>query len=132
MKARYEYGPIMTIKVAQRGAIPPFIVMDVMRDAARLEADGRNIVHLEVGQPSTGIPEAAAAQVRKRIGSDALAYTLAAGILELRARIAQHYHATYEVAVDAARVFATMGSSSGFLLAFLAAFDVGDRVALAT
>ena len=121
----------MTIKIATRGQVPPFIVMDVMRDAARLEAEGKRIVHLEVGQPSTGIPAAAAARVRDMIGADALGYTVAGGIPELRARIAAHYLSVHGVSVDPRRVFITTGSSGAFLLAFLAAFEVGDRVALA-
>jgi aspartate/methionine/tyrosine aminotransferase len=131
-KAGCEYGHRMTIKQSTRGSVPPFIVMDVMRDAARLEAEGRSIIHLEVGQPSTGIPDAAAAEVRKRIGTDALGYTVAAGIPELRTAIARHYARTYNVEVDPARIFVTTGSSTGFLLAFLASFDARDRVALAS
>jgi aspartate/methionine/tyrosine aminotransferase len=121
----------MALKVSARGQVPPFIVMDMMRDAARLEADGRRIVHLEVGQPSTGIPAAAAARVRELIGREPLGYTVAAGLPELRARIAAHYRASYGVSVDPAQVFVTTGSSAGFMLAFLAAFAPGDRVALA-
>ncbi len=121
----------MTIKIATRGQVPPFIVMDVMRDAARLEAEGKRVVHLEVGQPSTGIPAAAAARVREMIGVDPLGYTVAGGVPELRARIAAHYHDVHGVAVDPRRVFITTGSSGAFLLGFLAAFAVGDRVALA-
>ncbi len=121
----------MTIKIAARGQVPPFIVMDVMRDAARLEAEGKRVVHLEVGQPSTGIPAAAAARVREMIGVNALGYTVAGGIPELRARIAAHYHDVHGVSVDPRRVFITTGSSGAFMLAFLAAFAAGDRVALA-
>ena len=121
----------MTIKIAARGQVPPFIVMDVMRDAARLEAEGKRVVHLEVGQPSTGLPAAAAARVREMIGVNALGYTVAGGIPELRARIAAHYHDVHGVSVDPRRVFITTGSSGAFMLAFLAAFAAGDRVALA-
>jgi aspartate/methionine/tyrosine aminotransferase len=121
----------MTIKTAARGLVPPFIVMDMMRDAAQLEAQGRRIVHLEVGQPSTGLPAKAAARLRDLIGQDPLGYTVASGLAELRRRIVAHYHATYGVAVDESRVFVTTGSSGGFMLAFLAAFAPGDRVALA-
>ncbi|TAK98571.1 MAG: aminotransferase class I/II-fold pyridoxal phosphate-dependent enzyme [Rhodospirillaceae bacterium] len=122
----------MAIKIARRGLIPPFIVMDVMRDAARLEAEGRHILHLEVGQPSTGLPAAAAARVRDLVGRDTLGYTVAAGIPELRTRIAHHYGEAYGAKVDPEQIFVTTGSSTGFLLAFLAAFEAGDRVALAT
>ncbi len=122
----------MAIKTAQRGLIPPFIVMDVMRDAARLEADGRSIIHLEVGQPSTGIPADAAARVRDLVGRQALGYTVAEGIPELRARIARHYADVHDMTVDPRQIYITTGSSTGFQLAFLAAFEAGDRVALAS
>src|SRR4051812_24631056 len=121
----------MTLKTATRGLVPPFIVMDVMRDAARLEAEGKRIVHLEVGQPSTGIPAAAAARVRELVGREALGYTVAAGIPGLRERIAAHYRSTHGVTISPEQIFATTGSSGGFMLAFLAAFAAGDRVALA-
>ena len=121
----------MTIKVAKRALVPPFIVMDVMRDAAALEAQGRSIIHLEVGQPSTGIPRAAARKIAATLEADPLGYTVASGLPTLCARIAQHYRDTSNVAVDPGRIFVTTGSSGGFVLAFLAAFEAGDRVALA-
>jgi len=121
----------MAIKVARRALVPPFMVMDVMRDAAALEAAGRNIVHLEVGQPSTGIPQAAAEHVARILGGDALGYTLAGGLPALCQRIARHYGDTYGIAVSPDRIFVTTGSSGAFVLAFLAAFEPGDRVALA-
>lgn len=121
----------MTLKISSRGQIDPFIVMDVMRDANALDATGANIVHLEVGQPGTPAPErvreaAAAAALSERLG-----YTDAMGIVPLRERIARHYRDFYDVEVDPAGVVVTTGSSGSFLLSFLAAFDEGDRVALA-
>ncbi len=121
----------MAIKIAQRGLVPPFMVMDVMRDAAALEAAGRSIIHLEVGQPSTGIPKAAAQKVAQILGGDPLGYTVAGGLPVLCGRIAEHYRDMYGVDVSPDRIFATTGSSGGFILAFLSAFEVGDRVALA-
>jgi len=121
----------MTIKVAARALVPPFIVMDVMRDAAALEAAGRHIIHLEVGQPSTGIPEGARAHVAEMLAGDNLGYTLAGGLPALCARVARHYGEVYGVDLDPRRIFITTGSSAGFVLAFLAAFEAGDRVALA-
>lgn len=121
----------MTLKVSTRGRIDPFIVMDVMREANALAAAGEDIVHLEVGQPGTPAPakvrEAAAAAIR----DERLGYTDALGIPALRERIAAHYDSMYGVDVAPDRIVVTTGSSGGFLLAFLAAFDVGDRVALA-
>ena len=121
----------MPLKVSTRGRIDPFIVMDVMREANALAAAGEDIVHLEVGQPGTAAPvrvrEAAVAAVR----DEQLGYTDALGIPALRERIAAHYESMYGIAVARERIVVTTGSSGGFLLAFLAAFDVGDRVALA-
>ncbi|MBT5241836.1 MAG: aminotransferase class I/II-fold pyridoxal phosphate-dependent enzyme [Rhodospirillaceae bacterium] len=122
----------MVLKASERGKIPPFIVMDVMKAASALEMDGREIVHLEVGQPDTGLPMNAVEPVRKLIGEAALGYTIANGIFELRERIVGHYKVNYGVQVDAESIFITTGSSAGFQLAFLSAFDPGDRVALAS
>jgi aspartate/methionine/tyrosine aminotransferase len=125
----------MPLKTARRADIAPFIVMDVMRAAwardGRL-ADPRDAtVRMEVGQPGTPAPAAVRAAAKAAIDSDLLGYTEAMGIEPLRARIARHYAETYGVALDPARICVTTGSSGGFLLAFLAAFDAGDRVALA-
>ncbi|MDP2408835.1 MAG: aminotransferase class I/II-fold pyridoxal phosphate-dependent enzyme [Pseudolabrys sp.] len=116
---------------SNRSNVPPFIVMDVMAAAAQLEAQGRHVIHMEVGQPAapaaaTAIAAAQAALFRGRIG-----YTEALGIPTLRARIARHYGEAYGLDVDPARVVVTTGSSGGFILAFLALFEPGDRVALA-
>jgi aspartate/methionine/tyrosine aminotransferase len=121
----------MTLKVAGRGIVPPFIVMDVMREANRREQAGDDVVHLEVGQPSTGVPARALAVAKRIMDKDPLGYALASGNDALRARIARHYHDTYGVQVPAERVVITTGSSGGFLLAFLTAFDAGDRVGVA-
>jgi len=121
----------MSFKAAKRGQVPPFMVMDVMRDAAALERAGRSVIHCEVGQPSTGIPRAALARIEKALHVDALGYTLAHGIEPLRDRIAKHYRDMYGASVPAESIFVTTGSSGGFVLAFLSAFEVGDRVALA-
>lgn len=125
----------MPLKTARRAGIAPFIVMDVMRAAwARDDrlADPRDAtVRMEVGQPGTPAPAAVRAAAKAAIDSDLLGYTEAMGIEPLRARIARHYAETYGVALDPTRICVTTGSSGGFLLAFLAAFDAGDRVALA-
>ena len=123
----------MTLKLSRRGQVPPFIVMDVMRAAAEREATGADVLHLEVGQPSTGAPrkvlEAAEAALKS---GEALGYTLALGIPELRDAIARHYRDFYGVSVPAERIVVTTGSSGAFLLGFLAAFDAGERVAMAS
>ena len=122
----------MALKRAARGSsVPPFIVMDVMRAANERAAAGEDIVHLEVGQPSTPAPRAVLDAAAAVLETDPLGYTDATGIGNLRLRIARHYRERYGVDVDPARVVVTTGSSGGFVLAFLAAFDPGDRVALA-
>jgi aspartate/methionine/tyrosine aminotransferase len=121
----------MALKQARRGRIPPFIVMDVMREANRLAASGADILHLEVGQPSTGAPSKVIAAAERLLRASPLGYTDALGIPALREGIAAHYRRCYGVAVDPGQVAVTVGASGAFLLGFLAAFDAGDRVALA-
>ncbi|MCF8481399.1 MAG: aminotransferase class I/II-fold pyridoxal phosphate-dependent enzyme [Rhodospirillum sp.] len=121
----------MALKVARRGQVPPFIVMDVMRAAAEREAEGADVLHLEVGQPATGLPEVCRSEVADRVRADTMGYTVALGLPELRQAIARDYRITQGAEIDPARIVVTTGSSSGFILAFLSAFDIGDRVALA-
>ncbi len=122
----------MTLKASKRGAIAPFIVMDVMRAANERAADGHHVLHLEVGQPGTPAPRAVLDAARGALATDRLGYTDALGIEPLRRRIAGHYGAWHAVDIDWRRVVATTGSSGAFILAFLAAFDAGDRVVLAS
>jgi len=119
------------LQPSARSAVPPFMVMDVMAAAAKLEAQGRRIIHMEVGQPAAGAPAAAIAAARTALSSGRLGYTEALGILSLRRRIARAYAEWHGLDVDPARIVVTTGSSGGFILAFLAAFEAGDRVAMA-
>jgi len=121
----------VALKVARRGAVPPFIAMEVLRDANERAARGENILHLEVGQPSTSAPRGVIEAAKRALDRDQLGYTEALGIAPLRQRIARHYRDMHGISVDPARVVVTTGSSGAFLLSFLAAFDPGDRVALA-
>lgn len=122
----------MVLKVSKRGTIPPFIVMDVMRDANEREARGEGVLHLEVGQPGTSAPDPVLEAAKAAMAGDRLGYTDALGLPALKARIVRHYQDYYGVRVDPERVVVTTGSSGGFVLAFLSAFDAGDRVALAS
>ena len=121
----------MALKVSRRGQIPPFIVMDVMRAANERAAAGADVLHLEVGQPATGAPAGVIAAAHAALGNDRLGYTEAFGLPALRERIAGHYRDAYKIVIDPARIVLTTGSSGAFVLAFLAAFEAGDRVALA-
>jgi aspartate/methionine/tyrosine aminotransferase len=104
--------------------------MDVMQAAARAEAAGRHIIHMEVGQPGTGAPRGAAQALTEAMAQGPLGYTMALGLPALRARIAQMYGEWYNVDLDPGRVVITSGSSGGFILAFTALFDSGDRVGI--
>ncbi|HLW27812.1 MAG TPA: aminotransferase class I/II-fold pyridoxal phosphate-dependent enzyme [Kiloniellales bacterium] len=121
----------MSLKVARRGQIPPFIVMDVLRAANERAAAGNSVLHLELGQPGSPAPAGVRAAAARALEQDAIGYTDALGLTDLREAIARHYKESYNVSVTAERVAATVGSSAGFLLTFLAAFEAGDRVALA-
>ena len=123
----------MPLKTTSTNAVPAFLAMAVMNASSQLEATGADVIHLELGQPSSPPPEAV-----NRALADALAqnsthgYSLAFGETALRRRIAAHYADFYGVTTDPDRVVITPGSSLAFALAFLAAFDRGDRIALAT
>jgi aspartate/methionine/tyrosine aminotransferase len=114
-----------------RSNVPPFMAMDVMAAAARLEAKGRRIVHMEVGQPAAGAPSTAIAAVRAALGNAAHGYTETLGVASLRRRIARSYAEWHGLDVDVERIVVTTGSSAGFMLAFLAVCEPGDRVAVA-
>jgi aspartate/methionine/tyrosine aminotransferase len=114
-----------------RSDVPPFMVMDVMAAAARIEAAGGRVIHMEVGQPAAPAPSTAIEAARSAL-SGRIAYTEALGIPSLRARIARHYREVHGCDLDPARVVVTTGSSAGFILAFLALFEPGDRVAIAS
>ncbi|MBX3456189.1 aminotransferase class I/II-fold pyridoxal phosphate-dependent enzyme [Ferrovibrio sp.] len=115
---------------SKRGNIDPFFVMEVMKAAAAREAEGGDVIHMEVGQPSTPAPRAAIEAALREAQRDPLGYTLALGLAPLREAIARHYRDYYGLSVPAERIVVTTGSSAGFQLAFLAAFDAGDSVAL--
>jgi len=113
-----------------RSNVPPFMVMDVMAAAARIEAAGGHVIHMEVGQPSAPAPKAAIAAAQHALSHGRIDYTSALGISSLRERIARHYRDSYGCSVNAEQIVITTGSSGAFILAFLALFEPGDRVAV--
>jgi aspartate/methionine/tyrosine aminotransferase len=114
-----------------RSDVPPFIVMDVMEAAARIEAKGGRVIHMEVGQPFASAPATAIAAAQAALQAGRVAYTAALGIPSLRQRIARHYADTQGLDIDPERIAVTTGSSGAFILAFLALFEPGDRIAIA-
>jgi aspartate/methionine/tyrosine aminotransferase len=107
------------------------MVMDVMAAAARIEAAGGHVVHMEVGQPAASAPASAIAAAQAALAAGRLDYTEALGVPSLRARIARYYAERHALALDPTRIAVTTGSSAAFIMAFLALFDAGDRVAVA-
>lgn len=120
----------MSIKISQRGDVQPFVVMDMLAAANALEAQGRDIIHMDAGQPSARAPKPAVAAARKMLDTGAIGYTEALGMPPLRSGIAAHYRSVYDLDIPDSRIVVTTGSSGGFLLAFLALFDEGDRIVL--
>jgi aspartate/methionine/tyrosine aminotransferase len=113
-----------------RSNVPPFMVMDVMAAAARIEAAGGHVIHMEVGQPAAPAPKSAILAAHAALDGARIDYTSALGIPSLRQRISRHYRETYGFAVDSERIIVTTGSSGAFILGFLAMFEPGDRVAV--
>jgi aspartate/methionine/tyrosine aminotransferase len=125
----------VALKIGRSAAAPPFIVMDVIAAAnarqASLPDSAPNVIRMEVGQPGTGAPAGAVAAARDALRSgDPLGYTEAFGRISLRQRIVAHIRDWYGLDIPLARVAVTVGASGAFPLAFLGAFDPGDRIAL--
>ncbi|MBT8227149.1 MAG: aminotransferase class I/II-fold pyridoxal phosphate-dependent enzyme [Dactylosporangium sp.] len=119
------------MKVSQRSLVPPFTVMEIIAAANARRAAGHRVLNLCMGEPSAGTPAAVRELAKALLDTHPLGYTEAIGTPQLRAAIAAHYHRWYGVEVDPGQVAVTTGSSGAFLLAFLAAFEPGDRVAVA-
>ncbi|MCB0906624.1 MAG: pyridoxal phosphate-dependent aminotransferase [Nocardioidaceae bacterium] len=118
--------------VATRANVPPFHVMDVLAAAAERGRTHGDVVNMAAGQPMTGAPRPVREEAARLLGTDdPLGYSVATGIPELREAIARHHQRTHGIDVSADDIVVTTGSSGGFLLAFLAAFEAGDRVAMA-
>src|SRR6201747_3141629 len=118
------------LTASRRSDVPPFMVMDVMAAAARIEAAGGHVIHMEVGQPAASAPKVAISAAHAALDQVRIDYTSALGIASLRTRIARYYRDTYGCSVDPERIVVPTGSSGGFILAFLSMFEPGDRVAV--
>jgi aspartate/methionine/tyrosine aminotransferase len=124
--------PADRFTVASRANVPPFHVMDLLAAAAERQRTHGDLVNMVAGQPSTGAPAPVRDEaVRLLQSGDPLGYTVATGVPELREAIAGHHRRTHGIEVTREDVVVTTGSSGGFLLAFLAAFEAGNRVVMA-
>lgn len=121
----------MPLKTARRGRIPPFIVMEMLSLANKRAAAGADVLHLELGEPCAPTPSGVVSAAQALLKSGAPGYTESLGVPALRERISDYYKAREGLEVAAERIAITTGSSGAFLLAFLSAFEAGDRVAVA-
>ena len=119
-------------RVSKRSAVDAFLVMDMLRQANELAAVGKDIVHMAAGQPGTGAPTNVIEAAKAALDNEMLGYTESLGMPVLREKIAAYYHQKYGITLSPERVVVTTGSSGSFILAFLAAFEAGDKVALPT
>lgn len=128
---RVSVGETVRRRTSRRSEIEPFLVMQVLAAANARAAAGEEVLHLEVGEPSGGPPALAIEAAQAALTGPGLGYSEALGLRALRQAIAGHYAANHGVVVPLERIAITAGASGGFILAFLAAFDAGARVALA-
>ncbi|MDI6027551.1 aminotransferase class I/II-fold pyridoxal phosphate-dependent enzyme [Corticibacterium sp. UT-5YL-CI-8] len=122
----------MVLSVSKRSSVEPFHAMDILAEANRLRARGISVISMAVGQPFDPAPKRVMEAARAVIDSGSIGYTDALGRMDLREAISRHYADHYGVDVPPARIVVTTGSSAAFNLAFLALFDAGDRVAIAS
>ncbi|MGR8980469.1 MAG: pyridoxal phosphate-dependent aminotransferase [Gammaproteobacteria bacterium] len=119
-------------RVAKRiEGISPFYVMELLRRAKELEAQGKDIIHMEIGEPDFATPKAIVEAGVKHVLTGAVKYTPAAGLPELREKIASFYYRRYGVSVPVRRVFVTPGASGAFLLSLGASLNPGEEVLMA-
>ncbi|GMG84445.1 aminotransferase class I/II-fold pyridoxal phosphate-dependent enzyme [Paralimibaculum aggregatum] len=117
---------------SKRSDIPPFYALDVFKEALAAEAAGRDVIHMEVGEPAFGAPASARRRIAEALAGDStLGYTSGLGLPALREAIAGLYQRRHGLVIDPGRIIVTTGSSAGFQLAFLSLFDAGQRVAIA-
>ena len=143
---RYDEGVLVTVttsrnentasqplKVSKRSAMPPFMALDVMIEASEMQAAGHDVIHLEIGQPSTPAPRGVRMRAQAELDNiSAHGYSLAFGEPELRTAISSHYDRWYGLTPPVSNIAVTVGSSTAFAIAFMAAFDEGDVIALPT
>jgi aspartate/methionine/tyrosine aminotransferase len=111
------------VPAARTAQISPFYVMEIVKAAARLQAAGRSIIHMSIGEPDFTAPDAVQQAAQAAIAAGATGYTPALGLDALRERIAAHYQAGFGVEIDPARIAVTAGASAALLLAMAALLE---------
>ncbi len=118
-------------KSSNRSLIQPFFAMEMLREANKLEKNGRDVIHLEVGEPSAGAPSTVISQAKKLLEEKKpIPYTDSLGLPILREKISEYYSSSLNLVVPPQNIIITTGTSGGFVLSLLSAFDVGDKVAI--
>ena len=118
------------MKISERSKIPPFYALEVLREANALESRGVKVIHLETGEPGSRVPNIIAKAANDALKNKKLGYTESLGLPELRMCIANHYLKYYGIKIPYQRIVITTGSSAGLLLSIIAAFNVGDKIAI--
>ena len=108
--------------------IPPFIVMDVLERAHELEREGRDIIHLQIGEPDFPTPKCICDAACEAIGRGETHYTHSLGIIELREAICKYYYGKYSVTIDPDRILVTSGTSPALFMIFSALLEAGDEI----
>jgi aspartate/methionine/tyrosine aminotransferase len=122
----------MNIRLAKRTqGISPFYVMELLHRAKQLEAQGRDIIHMEIGEPDFATPHAIVEAGVNHLKAGNVKYTPAAGLPELREKIAEFYQKRYSVTVDKKRIFVTPGASGAFLLTLGASLNPAEELLMA-
>ncbi len=110
--------------------IPSFIVMDILEKAHTLERQGRDIIHLEVGEPDFPTPKCICEAAARAMETGKTHYTHSLGVIELRQAICEHYHEAYEVNVEPEQVVVTSGTSPALYMIFSVLLEEGDELIL--
>ena len=117
---------------SRRSNILPFLAIDMLTRANNLKSKGKDIIHMDVGEPGFKTPAHILEYAKTIIEEKKIGYTESIGIPELRRKISDHYKYWYDEEVDSENIAVTAGASGAFLLTLLAIFDPGDTVAIMT
>ena len=120
----------MDFHLAKRAQVAPFLAMEILREANMMEAQGETIFHMEIGQPAHSLPDAVLERIQHALQNEYLGYTNASGLPCLKQKITEHYQNEYGEDVAPEQIVITTGSSAGFLLAFIATLNAGDKVGM--
>ena len=117
---------------SKRSEIAPFLAIDMLTKSNTLKSKGRDIIHMDVGEPGFNTPKHVLEYAKTIIDKKKIGYTESIGIPELREKISNHYKLWYNEEVKSNSIAVTAGASGAFVLTLLALFDPGDRIAIMT